>query len=100
MLHGMWNLPGSGIEPMSPAFSGEFFTTEPPRKPPSNFTLLFNLCVLFTAVSLSINLLLLTPLMLYGTKSISGKNFLKHQMRMIIRIIANLLAVAMNQALS
>ena len=96
----MWNLPGSGIEPISPAFSGGFFTTEPPGKPPSNFMLLFNLCVLFTAVSLSTNLLLLTPLMLYGTNSISGKNFLKHQMIMIIIIIANLLTVAMNQALS
>ena len=28
----MWDLPGSGIEPMSPALTGEFFTTEPPGK--------------------------------------------------------------------
>ena len=27
------DLPGSGIEPVSPAFAGEFFATEPPRKP-------------------------------------------------------------------
>ena len=24
-LHGMWNLPGSGIEPMSPTLAGGFF---------------------------------------------------------------------------
>ena len=29
----MGNLPGSGIEPMSPALAGGFFTTEPPGKP-------------------------------------------------------------------
>ena len=33
LLRGMWDLPGPGIEPMSPALAGEFFTTEPPRKP-------------------------------------------------------------------
>ena len=29
----MWDLPGPGIEPMSPALTGGFFTTEPPGKP-------------------------------------------------------------------
>ena len=29
LLHGMWDLPGSGIEPMSLALAGGFFTTEP-----------------------------------------------------------------------
>ena len=29
---GMWDLPGSGVEPMSPALAGGFFTTEPPGK--------------------------------------------------------------------
>ena len=38
MLHGMWDLPGSGIEPMSPALAGGFFTTEPPGKPYISFT--------------------------------------------------------------
>ena len=33
----MWNLPGPGIKPVSPALAGRFFTTEPPRKPWSNF---------------------------------------------------------------
>ena len=29
----MWNLPRSGIEPVSPALAGGYFTTEPPGKP-------------------------------------------------------------------
>jgi len=29
----MWDLLGPGIEPMSPALAGRFFTTEPPGKP-------------------------------------------------------------------
>ena len=30
---GMWDLPVSGIEPLSPTLAGEFFTTELPGKP-------------------------------------------------------------------
>ena len=35
LLRSMWDLPGSEIEPVSPAFVGRFFffTTEPPGKP-------------------------------------------------------------------
>ena len=33
LLCGMWGLPGSGIDRMSPALAGRLFTTEPPRKP-------------------------------------------------------------------
>ena len=33
LLYCMWDLPGSGIEPMSPALAGGFFTTEPPGQP-------------------------------------------------------------------
>jgi len=33
----MWDLPGSGIEPVSPALAGEFFTTETPGKPCKSF---------------------------------------------------------------
>ena len=29
----MWDLPGPGLEPMSPALAGRFLTTAPPRKP-------------------------------------------------------------------
>ena len=28
----MWDFPGLGIEPVSPALAGGFFTTEPPGK--------------------------------------------------------------------
>ena len=30
LLHGMWDLPGPGLEPMSPALAGGFLTTVPP----------------------------------------------------------------------
>ena len=32
LLRDMWDLPGPGIEPMSPALAGGFFTTAPPGK--------------------------------------------------------------------
>ena len=33
LLRGMWDLPGPGIEPVSPALAGGFSTTVPPGKP-------------------------------------------------------------------
>ena len=33
LLRGMWDLPGPGIEPMSPELAGGFLTTAPPGKP-------------------------------------------------------------------
>ena len=33
LLRGMWDLPGTGLEPVSPALAGGFLTTEPPGKP-------------------------------------------------------------------
>ena len=33
LLHGMWDLPGPGLEPVSPALAGRFSTTAPPGKP-------------------------------------------------------------------
>ena len=42
----MWDLPRSGIEPMSPASAGRFFTTEPPGKPVF-FSFFFNSNYLF-----------------------------------------------------
>ena len=33
LLRGTWDLPGPGIEPMSPALAGGFLTTAPPGKP-------------------------------------------------------------------
>ena len=32
LLHGMWDLPGPGLEPMPPALAGGFLTTAPPGK--------------------------------------------------------------------
>ena len=32
LLHGMWDLPGPGLEPMSLAVAGGFLTTAPPGK--------------------------------------------------------------------
>ena len=34
LLHGMWDLPGPGLKPVSPALAGRFLTTAPPGKPP------------------------------------------------------------------
>ena len=33
LLHGTWNLPRPGHEPVSPALAGRFSTTAPPGKP-------------------------------------------------------------------
>ena len=33
LLCGMWDLPGPGIEPVSPALAGRFLTTGPPGSP-------------------------------------------------------------------
>ena len=33
MLCSMWDLPGPGLEPVSPALAGGFLTTVPPGKP-------------------------------------------------------------------
>ena len=33
LLRGMWDLPRTGLEPMSPALAGRFSTTAPPGKP-------------------------------------------------------------------
>ena len=33
LFHGVWDLPGSRIKPVSPALAGRFFTTEPSEKP-------------------------------------------------------------------
>ena len=34
VAYGMWDLPGLGIEPVSPALAGGFLSTVPPGKPP------------------------------------------------------------------
>ena len=42
LLCGMWDLPGLGLEPVSPALAGGFLTTVPPGK-----SLIFLLCIAF-----------------------------------------------------
>ena len=37
LLWGMWDLPGPGLEPVSPALAGRFSTTVPPGKPEHSF---------------------------------------------------------------
>ena len=37
LLHGMWDLPSPGLEPVSPALAGGFLTTAPPGKPHSSY---------------------------------------------------------------
>ena len=39
LLRGMWDLPGPGLEPWSPALAGRFSTAAPPGKP---YPLMFN----------------------------------------------------------
>ena len=36
LLHGMWDLPRPGLEPLFPALAGRFSTTAPPGKPHSS----------------------------------------------------------------
>ena len=38
LLHSMWDLPGPGLKPMSPALADGFLTTVPPGKPSQNNT--------------------------------------------------------------
>ena len=40
LLHDMWDLPGPGIKPLSPALEGRFLTTEPPGEPLEGFLIL------------------------------------------------------------
>ena len=42
----MWDLPGSGLEPMSPAVAGVFLTTAPPGKSPNLLSVSMDLPVL------------------------------------------------------
>ena len=40
LLHGMWNLPGPGIKPVSPELTGQFLSTVPPGKSSAVYFLL------------------------------------------------------------
>ena len=41
LLRGMWDLPGPGLEPVSPALAGGFLTTAPPGKSSYGYFYLF-----------------------------------------------------------
>ena len=49
MLRSMWDLPGPGLEPRSPALAGGFLTTAPPGKSLSYFFFFFWLCWVFVS---------------------------------------------------
>ena len=42
LLHGMWDPPGPGLKPVSPALAGRLSTTAPPGKPQKSFYLNFS----------------------------------------------------------
>ena len=44
--HGMWNLPGSEIQPLPPALAGRFLTTGLPGKSSVHFKLIQSVCQL------------------------------------------------------
>ena len=52
LLHGTWDLPRPGLEPVSPALAGRFSTTAPPGKP--LFLVFEGTSVLFSTVAVSI----------------------------------------------
>ena len=52
LLHGMWDLPGLGLKPVSPALEGGFLTAVPPGKPGAQI----NLCLMLKLIdNLKIN---------------------------------------------
>ena len=46
----MWDLLGSGVEPMSSALAGGFFTIEPPGKPLKNFKIVLKILIPFPGI--------------------------------------------------
>ena len=49
----MWDLPGLGIEPMSPALAGGFLTTAPPGSPINSYLDLYMFSVLKDSLTMS-----------------------------------------------
>ena len=45
LLHGMWDLPRPGLEPVSPALAGRFSTAAPPGKPNLTIFVLHKICL-------------------------------------------------------
>ena len=40
LLHGMWDLPGAGLEPVSPSLADRFLTTVPPGKSQAEYLMI------------------------------------------------------------
>ena len=57
LLHGVWDLPGPGLEPMSPALAAGFLTTTPPEKPTAFLNIVFGRIVPWDHLSLDISIL-------------------------------------------
>ena len=58
LLHGLWDLPRPGTEPMSPTLAGGFLSTEPPGKPNMVISNLYHLVIFFFKLSVMILLVL------------------------------------------
>ena len=61
LLHGMWDLPRPGLEPVSPALAGGLSTTAPPGKPYSVFYIWASPCKTVLSVFNLISKVLLIP---------------------------------------
>ena len=58
----MWDLPGPGLEPVSPALAGAFLTTVPPGKPDNLWFLKLIFFYIFIGVYLLYNGVLVSAL--------------------------------------
>ena len=79
LLHGMWDRPGPGLEPVSPALAGVFLTTEPPGKPQHE---------LLSSPMFSVNVYTLAPFSL--NKSLQDKWYFKMQLVKTLQISLSL----------
>ena len=48
----MWDLPGPGLKPMSPALAGRFLTTAPQGKPLDLVLIIWNINMIFSVIHL------------------------------------------------
>ena len=55
LLRGMWDLPGPGLKPVSPALAGGLLTTAPPGKPMMRTFKIYSVTVVLICISLIIS---------------------------------------------
>ena len=70
LLHGMWDPPRPGLEPMSPALAGRFSTTAPPGKPKKKNFFKFNFVSMWIHIDVCSLNLCDNPFMLYVSQII------------------------------